>query len=77
MFSINLNCPPDVLILGTDPGASLFMSWQRTVPSRNTSSYSCPAGNLAPRTVWIHSWASLSCSGLRLAAIYNQNCFVN
>lgn len=26
MFSINLNCPPDVLILGTEPGANLLIS---------------------------------------------------
>lgn len=68
MFSIILNCPPDVLIFGTDPGRILLMTWQRTVPSLMTSSYSSPGGNLAPKMASIHSWASLSCCGSRLDA---------
>lgn len=68
MFSIILNWPPEVLILATEPGFSLLMSWQRTVPSLSTSSKASLGGNLAPRTDSIHSWASFSCSGLRLEA---------
>lgn len=70
MFSIILNCPPVVLILLTEPGFSLLMTWQRTVPSLRTSSKISPGGNLAPRTPSIQDWASCSCSGLRLEASY-------
>lgn len=70
MFSIILNCPPEVLILLILPGANLFINWQKTVPSRTTSSKSSPGGNFAPKIVSIHSWASASCAASRLPASY-------
>lgn len=69
MFSMNLNWPPDELTLGTELGARVLISLHSTWPSLSTSSYAWPAGNFSPMMASIHSWASLSISGLRLPAI--------
>lgn len=74
IFSIILNCPPLVLIFGTDPGEILFIRWHRTWPSLSTSSKVSPGGNFLPMIDSIHSCASLSCSGLRFDAICEEIC---
>lgn len=76
MFSIILNCPPVLLIFGTDPGESLFITWHRTWPSLSTSSKVSPEGNFLPRIDSIHSCASFSCSGLRFDAICAKWCAI-
>ena len=70
-FSIILKFDPSVLIFGTSPGLSLFMSWQSTTPSLRVSSYEREKG--FPITSSIQRWTASSWASSLLHKIWRES----